>query len=411
MLKLAIAAHLPLVAVATRDTINLAAVIKNLTKKEIEPFPMKATEFKKHVVYFFVFYPDKKVSLEYEMIYSQMTSAESTLLLVNPPRIYDIMFNAGEVPVPRPLVQEFLQVVVTDKKTADALTRGLGGCTIKETAELCGLTMARDGSLTVPGLMLTRKESFAGQQGLTQIDTKQAFYQPPAELAEWVSKERHAFLTAEDVRLRARGLVLDGDPGVGKTSGAKWMAEQFGVPLFRLDLAGTKNKYIGDSERNLQSHLSRADQEEPCMLLIDEVEKIMGSSVDDKSGVTTSMLSQLLWWLAEHKSRVLIIMTTNDRKVLPPELYREGRVDKVMVFEGLESGPAMDFIDSVLKTFPKLKYTTPDVAALHEKVFGKSWVVPGGTTKKVSQSALTTAVYGWVKANQTPGPHLQVIAK
>ena len=48
------------------------------------------------------------------------------------------------------------------------------------------------------------------------------------------------------------------------------------------------------------------------------------------------MMSQLLWWLAEHRSRVLAIMTTNNAKALPKELYREGRMDKVMVFEGLE---------------------------------------------------------------------------
>ena len=46
----------------------------------------------------------------------------------------------------------------------------------------------------------------------------------------------------------------------------------------------------------------------------------------------------MLWWLAEHKSRVLTIMTTNNDKILPKELYREGRIDEVMTFLGVPAG-------------------------------------------------------------------------
>ena len=68
--------------------------------------------------------------------------------------------------------------MVENKKRAEELTRGLGGCTLKEVAELCRLTMARDNSLTVPGLMETRKSSFQGSRGLTQVDTKQDLLRP-----------------------------------------------------------------------------------------------------------------------------------------------------------------------------------------------------------------------------------------
>jgi hypothetical protein len=71
---------------------------------------------------------------------------------------------AGEALVPRPMVQQLLKAVVVDEAKAEQLTRGLGGCTIKGVAELCHLTIARDSSLTVPGLMQTRKESFVGSQ-------------------------------------------------------------------------------------------------------------------------------------------------------------------------------------------------------------------------------------------------------
>ena len=71
---------------------------------------------------------------------------------------------------------------------------------------------------------------------------QQGFYDPPSELVAWVKKEKTFFLTSADVRLRPRGLLLDGKPGTGKTAGSKWIAEQFGVPLYRMDIGGTKGK-------------------------------------------------------------------------------------------------------------------------------------------------------------------------
>ena len=108
-----------------------------------------------------------------------------------------------------------------------------------------------------------------------------------------------------------RGLLIDGPPGVGKTAASKWLAEQFGVPLYRVDIGGTKNKYVGQSESNMLTNLSRLDHEEPCVALLDEVEKVFATSNSDSSGTTSTMLSQLLWWLAERRTRVLVIMTTN----------------------------------------------------------------------------------------------------
>ena len=100
------------------------------------------------------------------------------------------------------------------------------------------------------------------------------------------------------------------------------------------------------------ANLARLDQAEPCVVLIDEIEKVFSTKGGDLDGATTTtMLSQLLWWLAEHKSRVLTVMTTNNAKALPPELYREGRIDEVMVFEGLTGADAAKFVKGVVSTF------------------------------------------------------------
>jgi hypothetical protein len=71
------------------------------------------------------------------------------------------------------------------------------------------------------------------------------------------------------------------------------------------------------------------------VIIFDEVEKVFQSTSD--SGVTSRLLSQLLWWLQEHKSKVFTVMTTNKKSSIPVELYREGRIDKTMAFLGIET--------------------------------------------------------------------------
>ena len=181
MLKLAIEAQLPLVAVHTRDTLNLNEVILELTKKPTAQLPQNGP-FTPKTLYAMAFEPGKPMVLPLTQYYTKLSAVESTLLLVNPPQVIEPMFDAGEAPVPRTLVMRFLKAVVENEKHAEELMRGLGGCTIKEAAELCRLTMARDNSLTVPGLMETRKSSFQGGRGLTLVDTKQGFYDPPEGL-------------------------------------------------------------------------------------------------------------------------------------------------------------------------------------------------------------------------------------
>jgi hypothetical protein len=389
LLSLAVAAQLPVVAVSTRDVMNLPEVLKELTGKTPVLFSKEQSGVKK--LFVFVWPPAPTPAPDLLAVYAKMVKSESTLVVVNPPKIIEPMFDAGEVPVPRSLLMKFLTHVVEDAKKAEELLRGLGGCTIKEAAELGRLTMARDASLTVAGLMATRKSSFQGSKGLTQVDTAQGFYAPPEDLVDWTLKEKPFFLNGTDVRLMPRGLLMDGPPGTGKTAASKWIAVQLGVPLYRVDVGGTKNKYVGESEANMLTNLQRLDQEEPCVALLDEVEKVFSTSVSDTSGTTSTMLSQLLWWLAERQSKVLVVMTTNNAKALPKELYREGRVDKVLYFGGLEFKESIGFVMGVLATFGVKDKATAEKIAEH--AFDK---VQSGS--KLSQAVLTTAVYNFIKA-------------
>ena len=392
MLDLAVKATLPIVNIATRDVMNLPEVVEAITG--VNPKSWKPSEpIQKGQLYMYVNVPS--VTLPLVSLYEKLVTAESTLLIVNA-QFAEPGFDAGEVSVPREMLHKLMISVTEDEKVATELMRGLGGCTIKEAAELARLTMARDNSLTCDGLLLTRKSSFQGMKGLTQVDSSQSFYEAPDYLQSFVKEEKQFFLTGDDYRLIPRGLLMDGPPGTGKTAAAKWLAAQWGIPLYRVDIGGTKNKYVGESEANMLTNLSRLDHEEPCVALIDEVEKVFAASHNDTSGTTTTMMSQLLWWLAERRSRVFVVMTTNNAKALPMELYREGRIDRVMWFNGLEEGKAVTFVKQVLATFKGIDFTTVDAA----KIKDSATKIPSTNPVMYSQASLTTAVYNFVKAKK-----------
>jgi SpoVK/Ycf46/Vps4 family AAA+-type ATPase len=105
----------------------------------------------------------------------------------------------------------------------------------------------------------------------------------------------------------------------------------FEVPLVRLDFGTLHNKYHGETEKNLREALSSAEQLEPCVLWIDELEKGLASSgsSDADGGVSRRVLGYFLTWMAERKSKVFLVATANAVQELPPELLRKGRFDEI----------------------------------------------------------------------------------
>src|SRR5438552_5829334 len=74
------------------------------------------------------------------------------------------------------------------------------------------------------------------------------------------------------VRGRARDPAARG-PASGKTLLARAVAREWGLPLLKMEPARLYDKYIGETEKNLDKALRMAEQMAPCVLMIDELEK------------------------------------------------------------------------------------------------------------------------------------------
>lgn len=131
--------------------------------------------------------------------------------------------------------------------------------------------------------------------------------------------------------LRVRGVLLVGVPGTGKSLASRAAGAMLGWPVVRMDVGALKGSLVGQSEGNMRAALKLADAIAPCVLWLDEIEKGVGghaSSAQSDGGTTLGMIGQLLTWLQEHQSPVLVVATCNDYSKLPAELTRAGRFDE-----------------------------------------------------------------------------------
>ena len=68
--------------------------------------------------------------------------------------------------------------------------------------------------------------------------------------------------------------MFTGPSGTGKTLTARYLAAQLNLDVYRVDLAAVVNKYIGETERNLDRVLARAEELD-IVLLLDEGDALM----------------------------------------------------------------------------------------------------------------------------------------
>jgi hypothetical protein len=159
-------------------------------------------------------------------------------------------------------------------------------------------------------------------------------------LRAWLDKQRP--LLTMDLRDRGlrppRGVLLVGVPGCGKSLSAKAIADNWNLPLYRLDLANIHGQYLGQSEGRLKEALATADRVAPCVLWIDEIEKGLAGSGGSDGGTSSRIVGHFLYWLQEGRARVFVVSTANDITKLPPELFRRGRFDELF-FVDLPAGP------------------------------------------------------------------------
>lgn len=217
----------------------------------------------------------------------------------------------------------------------DTASQILSGMTKIEVENIISTSMAKGKVLKedLSELSLIKDKLFSNISGLERVKVDSHLNVAGLDgLQSWLNIQKKLItkdLSEYNIR-PPRGVLLVGVPGCGKSLSCKFIASNWNLPLYRLDLASIQGQYLGQSENRLKEALDSADSMAPCVLWIDEIEKgLSGVNSNSDGGTSTRMVGQFLFWLQESQSRVFVVATANNVTRLPPELLRRGRFNEL----------------------------------------------------------------------------------
>ena len=129
------------------------------------------------------------------------------------------------------------------------------------------------------------------------------------------------------------GLVLEGEPGTGKTTFVTALAATCKVPLIATSYAEwqrSKDGHLGDVLAAMHNAFKLAKKHAPCILFIDEIEAVSsrksgGSNERWYTGVITALNEELHGIFS--REGVVVVAATNHPERIDPALLRPGRLD------------------------------------------------------------------------------------
>lgn len=169
-----------------------------------------------------------------------------------------------------------------------------------------------------------------------------------AEFKALLLRCRHREALAEMARGRGVKALFSGPSGTGKTLAARQLAHQLGKDIFRIDLAATVNKYIGETEKALERALSAAEALD-IVLLLDEGDALMAkrtdvSNANDRyANLETNFLLQRI-----ENFEGIILVTSNDADRIDTAFSR--RMDTILAFHAPDELRRLDILEQQLGT-------------------------------------------------------------
>ncbi|MGW5868629.1 ATP-binding protein [Streptomyces sp. NPDC055239] len=210
---------------------------------------------------------------------------------------------------------------------------------------------------------------------------------PLTQLRELALRARHRDRVLGDWRLsagggRGRGVVglFAGESGTGKTLSAEVVAADLGVDLYVVQLSSIVDKYVGETEKNLERIFTEADRTD-AVLLFDEADAVFGkrSEVKDSHDRYANMESAYLLQRLESFDGIALL-TTNLRANIDDAFTR--RLDLVVDFPFPDPGQRLALWRHGLSHVPRADGIEVDGLA-------RDFELSGGAIR----SAVVTAAY------------------
>ncbi|QWF77838.1 AAA family ATPase [Amycolatopsis sp. CA-230715] len=207
-----------------------------------------------------------------------------------------------------------------------------------------------------------------------------------AQLDEMVQRARHRDLVLRQWRMRPGGgrgagvlALFAGESGTGKTMSAEVVAGELGLDLYVVDLATVVDKYIGETEKNLDRIFTEAAGVNG-LLLFDEADALFGkrTEVRDSHDRNANMESAFLLQRMESFDGVAVL-TTNLRANLDEAFTR--RIDVIVDFPVPEPDQRLALWESCLGA------AMPRASDVDLEFCANSFELAGGSIRACAVSA------------------------
>jgi SpoVK/Ycf46/Vps4 family AAA+-type ATPase len=231
--------------------------------------------------------------------------------------------------------------IQVDSQLFESLTRACQGLSLERIRRVLSKIIATYKTIDKDSIavLLSEKKQIISQTEILEyssVNEQIANLGGLENLKDWLKKRKTAFsLQALNYGLPTpRGLLLIGIQGTGKSLTAKAIANDWQLPLLKLDVGKLFGGIVGESESRLRQMINVAETISPCILWIDEIDKAF-SNTDNRgdSGTSNRVLATFISWLSEKTKPVFVIATANNIDLLPLEIIRKGRFDEIFFLD------------------------------------------------------------------------------
>ncbi|MFB6298874.1 MAG: proteasome-activating nucleotidase [Halobacteriales archaeon] len=131
------------------------------------------------------------------------------------------------------------------------------------------------------------------------------------------------------------GVLLHGPPGTGKTMMAKAVANQTDATFIKMAGSELVHKFIGEGARLVRDLFQLAEEREPAIIFIDEIDAIASKRTESKTSGDAEVQRTMMQLLSEmdgfeDRGNIRIIAATNRFDMLDEAILRPGRFDRLI---------------------------------------------------------------------------------
>ncbi|QLG61266.1 ATP-binding protein [Halorarum salinum] len=166
-------------------------------------------------------------------------------------------------------------------------------------------------------------------------------------------------------------LLFVGPPGTGKTTAARALAHELGLPFVEVKLSMVTSQYLGETAKNVEKTFEVAKRLAPCILFIDEFDSVAKTRRSDEHAALKRAVNTLLKSIDDIslvRDEVLLISATNHPDQLDAAAWR--RFDEIVNFPKPDRQMRSDILEIITRRMEIAEFDPQEAAERTEGLTG-----------------------------------------